>query len=34
MFIAVMLKCGLSEEDITYMVKINPARVVGLPPEE
>jgi hypothetical protein len=34
MFIAAMLKCGLSEEDITYMVKINPARVVGLPTEE
>jgi hypothetical protein len=29
-----MLKCGLSEEDITYMVKINPARIIRLPPEE
>ncbi len=34
MFIAAMLKCGLSEEDITYMVKINPARIIGLPPQE
>jgi predicted TIM-barrel fold metal-dependent hydrolase len=30
MFISVMLKCGLNEEEITYMVKTNPARLMGL----
>lgn len=34
MFIATMLRCGLSEEDINYMVKINPARLLGLTPEK
>lgn len=30
LFISAMLKCHLSEEDITYMVKLNPARLLGL----
>lgn len=30
MFISAMLRCGLSEEDITSMVKLNPARLLGL----
>lgn len=30
MFISSMLKFGLSEEDITHMVKLNPARLLGL----
>lgn len=34
MFIGSMLKYGLSEEDVTYMVKLNPARLLGLPPED
>ena len=29
-FISAMLKCGLSEEEITCMVKLNPARLLGL----
>lgn len=33
MFISSMIKCGLSEEDITYMVNLNPARLMGLQPE-
>ncbi len=34
MFIAAMLKNGITEEDINYMVRINPARIMGLPVEE
>lgn len=30
MFISTMLKCGLSEKDITQMVKLNPAKLLGL----
>lgn len=30
MFISTMLRCGLSEQDITSMVKLNPARLLGL----
>jgi hypothetical protein len=30
MFISAMLKCGLSEEDITTMIKLTPARLLGL----
>jgi hypothetical protein len=30
MFISAMLKCGLSKEDITHMVKTNPARLLGI----
>lgn len=33
MFISTMLKNGLSVEDITSMVKLNPARLLGLDPE-
>lgn len=34
MVISTMIKCGLSEDDITCMVKLNPAKLLGLPPEE
>jgi hypothetical protein len=30
MMIATMLSCGLSEKEIEIMVKINPARLLGL----
>jgi len=30
LFISTMLWCGFSEEEITYMVKTNPARLLGL----
>ena len=33
LFISSMLSCGLSQEDITYMVKLNPAQLLGLKPE-
>jgi len=33
MFISSMLKYGLGEEEINFMVKINPARMLGLKPE-
>jgi hypothetical protein len=34
MFISAMLKCGLNEEEINYMVKKNPARMLGLQLED
>lgn len=30
LFISAMLKCGLNEEDVAHMVKLNPARLLGL----
>lgn len=33
LFIGSMLSCGLSRKDITYMVKVNPAQLLGLKPE-
>ena len=31
MMIATMLKCGITEKEIELMVKVNPARLLGLP---
>lgn len=33
MFIASLLRNGLTEEEVNYMVKINPARLLGLKPQ-
>ncbi len=31
MYIQTMLHCGITEDEIVRMVRINPARVLGLP---
>jgi predicted metal-dependent phosphotriesterase family hydrolase len=33
MFIASLLRNGLTEEEVNYMVKINPAKLLGLKPQ-